>query len=49
MEVVSEMGVGGVIFGDGIETDNIEFLDGQQVTVRIAAGTANLVMRQTRG
>ena len=49
LEVVSEMGVGGVIFGDGIETDNIEFLDGQQVTVRIAAGTANLVMRQTRG
>ena len=44
LEVSSEMGTGGVLFADGIEVDNIEFLDGHRVTVRIADSTANLVV-----
>jgi hypothetical protein len=39
----SEMGEGGVIFADGIESDRIEFLSGHRVTIRVAANTLNLV------
>jgi len=41
--VNSEMGEGGVIFADGIESDRIEFLSGHRVTIRVAANTLNLV------
>jgi NAD kinase len=40
----SEMGEGGVIFADGIESDRIEFLSGQRVTIRVATETLNLVV-----
>jgi NAD kinase len=39
----SELGEGGVIFGDGIETDYLEFNDGQTVTISVAPETLNLV------
>ncbi|HVC96602.1 MAG TPA: hypothetical protein VND64_23150 [Pirellulales bacterium] len=42
--IVSEMGEGGVVFADGIESDRIEFLDGQTLEVRIASQALNLVM-----
>lgn len=41
----SEMGEGGVIFADGIESDHLEFLSGHRVTVGIAPATFNLVVR----
>ncbi len=40
----SEMGEGGVVFADGIESDRLEFLSGQVVTLRISASTFNLVV-----
>jgi len=40
----SEMGEGGVIFGDGIESDYIEFLNGHKVSVSVAQETLNLVV-----
>ena len=42
--IVSEMGEGGVVFADGIESDRIEFLDGQTLEVQIASQALNLVM-----
>jgi len=36
LEVVSEMDDDGVIFGDGIETDRIEFSWGKRVLLRAA-------------
>lgn len=45
----SEMGEGGVIFADGIESDRLEFLSGHRVTVGIAPSTFNLVTRITPG
>jgi hypothetical protein len=45
--IVSEMGEGGVVFADGIESDRIEFLDGQTLQVRIASQTLNLVVPVT--
>ena len=39
----SEMNSGGVIFGDGIENDYLEFNWGKTVTVGIADTTLNLV------
>jgi NAD kinase len=45
----SEMGEGGVIFADGIESDRLEFLSGHRVTVGIAPSTFNLVARITPG
>ncbi len=44
LEVVSEMWEGGVIFADGIESDWIEFVDGQSVTVGMAEQTLDLVV-----
>ena len=45
LALVSEMGEGGVVFADGIESDRLDFLSGQRVTVGIAPGTFNLVAR----
>lgn len=43
--LVSDMGEGGVVFADGIESDRLDFLSGQTVTVGLASGTFNLVVR----
>ncbi len=45
----SEMGQGGVIFGDGIEQDYIEFLSGQVVSITIAQDALNLVVPTEEG
>lgn len=42
--VTSEMGEGGTIFADGIESDRVEFLDGQTVRIGIAERTLRLVV-----
>jgi hypothetical protein len=42
----SEMGEGGVIFADGIESDHLEFLSGHRVTVGFAPTPFNLVVPQ---
>jgi len=42
--IYSEMGEGGVVFADGIESDRIEFVSGQHVTIRVAADTLNLIV-----
>jgi hypothetical protein len=47
VEAVSEMGEGGVVFADGIEPDNLEFLDGQSVQIRVASETLNLLVSAT--
>ncbi|MBI5442613.1 MAG: NAD(+)/NADH kinase [Deltaproteobacteria bacterium] len=44
LEVISEMGDGGVIFGDGVEADAVEFPWGARATVRLAAQTLALVV-----
>ena len=44
LEVRSEMGDGGTIFADGIESDRLEFADGQLVRVRRAEKQLCLVM-----
>ena len=44
VEVVSEMDDDGVIFGDGIETDRIEFSWGRRVTLRAAATRLRLLV-----
>jgi len=43
LSVASEMNEGGVVFGDGIEADNIEFGWGRRLTVRVAAERLKLV------
>jgi NAD kinase len=40
----SEMGEGGVIFADGIESDRVEFLNGHAVSIAIAQDTLNLLV-----
>lgn len=45
IEVTSEMGTGGVLFADGIESDWLDFLDGNQLNVRLATRTLDLVVR----
>lgn len=40
----SAMGEGGVIFADGIETDFLEFIDGQSARLRLAEHRLNLVV-----
>jgi len=44
IELVSEMEEGGVIFGDGIEADYLEFNEGQTVRITLARRTLNLVI-----
>jgi hypothetical protein len=44
IDLVSELGEDGVIFADGIESDRIEFLDGQTVRIGLAEQVLNLVM-----
>ncbi len=44
LRLVSEMGDGGVAFADGIESDCVEFLDGQSITLSVAEQTLNLVV-----
>ena len=44
VEVVSEMDDDGVIFGDGIESDRIEFSWGRRVTLRAAATRLRLLV-----
>jgi len=43
LEVISEMGDTGVVFGDGIEDDCVHFGWGQRLTVGVAAHTLRLV------
>lgn len=42
----SEMGEGGVVFADGIESDRLEFLAGHRVRIEIAPDSLNLVIRE---
>ena len=49
LRAVSEMGEGGVIFADGIETDCIEFVSGQSVQIGVAAERLNLVVTAPSG
>ncbi|MBN1937098.1 MAG: hypothetical protein JW934_20740 [Anaerolineae bacterium] len=42
--VSSEMGAGGIVFADGIESDSLEFLDGHTVSVGVADTALNLVV-----
>ncbi|MBI5366641.1 MAG: hypothetical protein HZA54_06365 [Planctomycetes bacterium] len=44
LTLTSELGEGSVIFADGIESDWVEFLDGQTVRVGVAGETLNLVV-----
>lgn len=43
LEVTSEMNAGGVIFGDGIETDRLEFSWGRRAAVRVASERLRLL------
>ncbi len=43
LSVSSEMNEGGVIFGDGIEADRLDFAWGRTVRIRAAAGSLSLV------
>jgi hypothetical protein len=45
LEVVSEIDAGGVVFGDGIESDRVEFGWGLQASVRVAPERLRLVER----
>jgi NAD kinase len=42
--ITSEMGEGGTLFADGIESDRIEFADGQTVRIRVAERRLRLVV-----
>jgi hypothetical protein len=43
LDVTSEMNAGGVIFGDGIETDRLEFSWGRHLAVRVASERLRLI------
>lgn len=45
--LTSEMGEGGTMFADGIESDRVEFLDGQTVRITLADHRLNLVVPAT--
>lgn len=45
LEVISENDAGGVVFGDGIESDFVAFDFGQQLSVRVADEQLQLVAR----
>lgn len=47
LDVVSEMGEGGVIFADGVESDYLEFGSGQSVRIGLAPHRLSLLMPQT--
>ena len=42
--IISEMGSGGVIFADGMESDRLEFLEGMSVEISPAERTLNMIM-----
>lgn len=44
ISLISEMGEGGVIFGDGMETDTMEFEEGRSVELSIAKERLRLVV-----
>ena len=44
LELISELEEGGVIFGDGIEGDFLEFNEGHTVKITLAKRTLNLVV-----
>jgi len=44
LEITSEMGEGGLLFGDGIESDWVEFLEGQTVRITLADHRLRLVV-----
>lgn len=48
LAVVSEMASGGVAFADGIESDRIEFSDGETLRVRLAERKLSLVVEAER-
>lgn len=48
LTVVSEMEDGGVIFGDGIESDHVEFPWGAHATIRIASVHLHLLAARSR-
>jgi hypothetical protein len=48
LRLVSEMGEGGVIFGDGIESDSVEFTSGQVATVRVSQRRLRLLVGPAR-
>ncbi len=43
LELISEMNEGGVLFGDGIEQDRLEFPWGMRAIIHLASGCLNLV------
>jgi hypothetical protein len=43
ISVTSEMNEGGVIFGDGIEEDHLDFAWGQTIRVQVSASSLSLV------
>lgn len=43
LDVTSEMNAGGVVFGDGIETDRLEFSWGRRLAVRVASTRLRLL------
>jgi len=46
LELVSEMGEGGTLFADGIESDSVEFSSGQSVRISVAPRQLRLVVPQ---
>lgn len=48
ISLYSEMGDGGVIFADGMESDAMEFLDGHTVRLRVSPTRLNLVALASR-
>jgi hypothetical protein len=45
--IYSEMGEGGVVFADGIEGGNVEFMGGNMVSIGVAHDILNLVVPTT--
>ena len=43
LDIVSQMNVGGVIFGDGIEADRLEFNWGRRASLRLSPLCLNLL------